>query len=254
MIEIYAANVERTIEYLTKVQRQQLLSLICVDRRNKINKLQIQNKKNISLLAGIMIEHKVREYIEKKQGKKIENLGIQYGEHGKPYLPQYPNIHFNLTHAGQFVVLAVGDEPMGIDMEECKKANMNLAKRCYHKEEYEKLRKLKENDWEECSIRFYQYWTMKESYLKYDGSGITRPLSELLMEPETGTVTGDSSVCFTFLRAIPKYIITLCSASFQKEEISYYTLESISLFLQSQGRSELLGSESFPYIDSFPSR
>lgn len=39
---------------------------------------------------------------------------ISYGCYGKPYLRDYPNAQFNISHSGQFVACAVSDRPIGV--------------------------------------------------------------------------------------------------------------------------------------------
>ena len=39
------------------------------------------------------------------------------GAHGKPYLKEYPLIHFNISHCMGLAVLAIGDCTVGIDAE-----------------------------------------------------------------------------------------------------------------------------------------
>ena len=36
---------------------------------------------------------------------------------GKPYFPQYPHIHFNLSHSRGAAVCALSGEPVGVDVE-----------------------------------------------------------------------------------------------------------------------------------------
>ena len=64
---------------------------------------------------------------------------------GKPYFPQYPHIHFNLSHSRGAAVCALSGEPVGVDVEllrppprrlagEMGAALTTLARRNYRKE------------------------------------------------------------------------------------------------------------------------
>ena len=55
-----------------------------------------------------------------------------------------PYIHFNMSHSGDYVVVAVSDEPIGIDIEHKTRNYESVAKRCFHKEEYDSIMKLNE--------------------------------------------------------------------------------------------------------------
>ena len=54
-------------------------------------------------------------YLEKV--REYSSLRIGIGEHGKPYLQDYPEVHFNLSHAGNRVMCVVSPEPAGCDIE-----------------------------------------------------------------------------------------------------------------------------------------
>ncbi len=53
---------------------------------------------------------------------KIGNERIVWGKnhYGKPYLNGYPNYYFNISHSGEFVVCAISNNPVGIDIEQIK--------------------------------------------------------------------------------------------------------------------------------------
>ena len=59
------------------------------------------------------------------------NFMIERGEFGKPYLRDFPELHFNVSHSGTKMVLAISHEmPVGIDIEQIKsrKSLENLVK------------------------------------------------------------------------------------------------------------------------------
>lgn len=123
---------------------------------------------------------------------------------GKPYLE---DIHFNLSHSGAWVVLAVGDSPLGVDVE-CFEAGRNpekLARRYFTGEECRWVG--------DSQDRFLRIWTAKESFLKYLGEGLRRPLDSFsVLEAED-------------IRAwrIPGAVLSLCAREFPE------TWEPVSL-------------------------
>ena len=94
---------------------------------------------------------------------------VETGPQGKPYLPEHPDIHFNLSHSGPWVVLAMGDSPVGVDVEcFCQNRNVEvLAKRQFTPEEQRFVGSSQE--------RFLRIWTAKEARLKWDGTGLRVP-------------------------------------------------------------------------------
>ena len=95
---------------------------------------------------------------------------IEKNDHGKPlFLSPYENIHFNISHSGDLVVMAIGDAPVGVDVERIGRAKdyMKLAKRFFYDQEYERLL-ASENSEEE----FYRIWTFREAFSKLVGVGL----------------------------------------------------------------------------------
>lgn len=93
---------------------------------------------------------------------------IAYGPYGKPYLRDYPNVHFNISHSGQYVVCAVADRPVGIDVQVIGVYRPDVAARVCCPEE---LARLGAND--DPATEFTKLWTRKEAHLKMLGRGIT---------------------------------------------------------------------------------
>ena len=102
---------------------------------------------------------------------------------GKPRIDGLEDFHFNLSHSGDRVVIAWGDSPVGVDVQEMRMdaGKEALAKRFFTGEEYDYIFEQPEL----AQDRFYQVWTGKESYLKYLGTGITRSLDSFsILSPE----------------------------------------------------------------------
>lgn len=115
------------------------------------------------------------------------------GEHGKPSLREYPDIHFNMSHCRAGIAVAVSDKPVGIDIEclgrlidKNGSLNMSLAEYVLSPEELEQV---VEGD---SDLVFTKFWTQKESLVKLTGTGIEDDLKQILsLHPE---VTIDTSV------------------------------------------------------------
>ena len=95
---------------------------------------------------------------------------------GKLYLKDQPEVQFNLSHSGRWVAVAWGSTPLGIDVEQLSmdEGKEQIARRYFHPHEQTYVFSA---SGEERERRFFQVWTMKESYLKYLGTGINRPLN-----------------------------------------------------------------------------
>lgn len=108
---------------------------------------------------------------------------VEKGEFGKPHLKGMPDFHYNLSHSGDWVVLAFGDTQVGVDIQkmEWDVGKERVARRFFSPQEQEYLFR-QENG---RKLRFYEIWTRKESWLKYLGTGIGKPLNSFsVFSPE----------------------------------------------------------------------
>ncbi len=115
-----------------------------------------------------------RKMLARLCGKAPMSLEFQRGEQGKPFLWGEAGLHFNISHTRDCVVCAVSDAPVGVDVEsEARHFDMaGLANRFFTSDEARYVF----SD-ENSQTRFLAVWSMKESYLKMLGSGITMPLN-----------------------------------------------------------------------------
>lgn len=98
------------------------------------------------------------------------------GGKGKPYLRDYPKMFFNFSHCAGGILCGISEGELGVDIEQVNPFKEKLAERVCHENEKKILGKQPE---EVRGALFGRIWTSKESYLKYLGCGIDRPLSSL---------------------------------------------------------------------------
>ncbi len=115
-----------------------------------------------------------RNVLAAQLGCRPAELEFERGEHGKPALAgefARSGLHFNLSHAGQRVILAVARVPVGVDIEHTRRSNdvMAIADRHFYGVELDELQAFAEHEQRE---RFFDYWTLKEAYMKARGEGI----------------------------------------------------------------------------------
>lgn len=128
-----------------------------------------------------------------KQALGLENFTVERTAKGKPYLPAQPDFCFNLSHSGDWVAIVWGNDPVGVDIEQLRSnpSGEQLARRCFCSDEQAYLFAASDD---ERTRRFFELWTMKESYLKYLGTGIDRPLSSFsVLKPQGLEVQFDLS-------------------------------------------------------------
>lgn len=108
------------------------------------------------------------------------HLELERDLYGKPFLPRHPDFHFNISHAGQWIVCAFSSDRIGVDIEHCKQISMEIADRFFTPSEYKGIMKLPPH---EQQLAFYKIWTQKESYIKAIGKGLTIPLNSIQAIP-----------------------------------------------------------------------
>ena len=106
---------------------------------------------------------------------------FSFNPHGKPALaaPELDHaLQFNLSHSGRRLVIAISKlSLLGVDIEMImpRQHLMAIARRHFSADEYQALTAL---DGDRRIQRFYDLWTLKESYVKACGKGLAIQLKE----------------------------------------------------------------------------
>jgi 4'-phosphopantetheinyl transferase len=92
-----------------------------------------------------------------------KDLCFTYGNYGKPALQAFTGIHFNLSHSGDWAMLAVTRSvPVGADIERMR-TNVDMASL---------LTRLHETDLPNTLPELYQAWTRREAKSKAAGGAL----------------------------------------------------------------------------------
>lgn len=101
-------------------------------------------------------------------------------DHGKPTLVSAPELDFNLTHGGDWVLVALArGVEVGVDVEAREPDRLDALDLEDVLSEAERQAVRAGDDEPDRLERFLTFWTRKEAYLKLRGLGITVPLAEL---------------------------------------------------------------------------
>ena len=118
-------------------------------------------------------------------------LDISCGKDGKPELVG-SGISFNLSHSGNFAACALSDSPIGLDIQTERDCDRRLSEKYFTAPE---RRFIEESENKACA--FTKLWCMKESAVKYIGTGLKTPLSSFSVDPEKGeTLLGGQRLYF----------------------------------------------------------
>lgn len=147
-------------------------------------------------------------------GGPMPPLEITCSEAGKPALQDGPA--FSLSHSGERVLCALSDEAVGADLQQLNPYNPALVRRFFSKEEAAWLEEQQERD-----LAFSLLWSLKESYVKFLGSGIAgvhldsftvRVLPDGLAQIDGSSVKLWYAVC-------DGYVMALCSDAYAEPDI-----------------------------------
>lgn len=155
-------------------------------------------------------------------GLSPEDYVLKRAEGGKPYLTGRPEqVFFNLSHSGEYVVCAFSSLDVGVDIEKIGGEKMDVAKRFFHQEEIRVLEAAGEDERKEL---FFKYWSVKESFLKYKGTGLRCPLSSFAVLNRDGDIhiRCGEEVLPVYVRECeidPGYTCFVCSEEAESPEI-----------------------------------
>ncbi|MGZ5450613.1 MAG: 4'-phosphopantetheinyl transferase family protein [Thermoanaerobaculia bacterium] len=128
---------------------------------------------------------------------------------------------FNVSHTHAMIVLAVTKgRTVGIDVENvrAREVSIDVADRYFARAE---VTALKAAPRQEQQVRFFEYWTFKESYIKARGMGLSLPLDKFAFHyPDDRAVEiaihrdlADDPARWQFwqFRPAPEYLVAICA-------------------------------------------
>ena len=129
--------------------------------------------------------------------KSLESLDIplfpvERDPWGKPYAVGREDVHFNLSHAGERVLCAVSPMPVGCDVEVINPRHARLGERYFCPSEQNFIREGQTEA--ERLERFYRLWTVKESFIKAVGRGLSLPMKDFCVAEADGGMSVSHTV------------------------------------------------------------
>ena len=168
----------------------------------------------------------VRQFYAARFKLKWQDIEFEYNEHSKPRLKSYPHHYFNISHSGDWVVVAFSDKEVGLDVEKVKGDRRKIADRFFTDSELKDLNSIK--DEQQQQLYFYQLWTLKESYMKAIGTGISMSLNSFAFVKENDkfklAFSGKDADWHFYSTPLEKdYFLSICA----KEEFSTDSLKLV---------------------------
>ncbi len=171
------------------------------------------------LLEKVNDKQKEKAFGYKNEADQIRSLASSYlinslssepllfNDTGKPFFENGP--FFNISHSGRYIVMAVSNKEVGVDIEENVERNMSALIRIFNEAE---AKMIKEH------ADFYYLWCAKESLIKCMGSSISK-VKEVPSLPLNGlkTFKGKDYQSKTFV--YEKHIISITRESNEDFEV-----------------------------------
>lgn len=148
---------------LTREQWESRLELLPEERQRRVRDCRLPEDRIRVIGAGCLLQYGLE-----REGIPREEQIFGKNPYGKPELLGKP-VQFSLSHGGNWAVCAVGNTPVGVDVE-TPRCSMEVAARWFPEEEVSLVEKLpaEEQKWALCRL-----WTAREAFLKALGCGLT---------------------------------------------------------------------------------
>ena len=185
-IELWTARMERP---LSDQEREAMLPLMPPARRERLLRMVNVEKQREPLCAYLILCLALRQRYGWKALPEVALTQL-----GKPYFPEYPDVHFNISHTSGAVLVGLSDQELGVDIEKIRPVGQRMMTRMARVSTAE---------------AFFQSWVRREARAKRSGNGVgTIRRSESPLQPgeayyELDTFPGYAAGLATRSRELP---------------------------------------------------
>jgi phosphopantetheinyl transferase len=142
-------------------------ALVTAEDRARLTPAMAERRRAEHLAGRALLRHAIAE----RTGRDASSLTLTVTATGKPECAGGP--HVSISHSGELVVCAVGDAPVGVDVETRPPRDVEaVAERYFTAAEARWIAT-------DPSSRFPMLWVLKEAYLKALGIGLSGGLDSL---------------------------------------------------------------------------
>lgn len=138
-------------------------------RREKTDLFVFDRDRRLSLGVELLLINALNDL-----GEDPGAIEVVSDSKGKPIL-RGSDTCFNLSHSGERVMCSVSDQDVGCDVEIISPIDLNIARNYFHGVEYDSISRC---EGEERFRMFFRFWTLKESFMKATGLGLSLGLDE----------------------------------------------------------------------------
>jgi 4'-phosphopantetheinyl transferase len=184
--ELDSGQIHLWLAYLGEITDPRLLAeyrtLLSEEELEKQQRFHFERDRHRYLITRAMVRTVLSKYAEVEP----REWRFDVNPYGKPSISaeheRARGIEFNVSHTDGLVVMGVArGRAIGVDVENVRtrRADIEIADRYFAAAEVAALRALRG---ERQHQRFFEYWTLKESYIKARGMGLSIPLDQFAFE------------------------------------------------------------------------
>jgi 4'-phosphopantetheinyl transferase len=222
---LHADNVQLWFAFCDEIADERLLAdyhrLLAEQERQRQARFHFARDRHRYLITRAL----VRTVLSRYAAVTPQDWRFTEDAYGRPHIANdhavAKRISFNVSHTRSLVVLGVSCErALGVDTEDVqtRRADLDIADRYFSADEVTQLRATPP---ELQQARFFEYWTLKESYIKARGLGLSLPLEQFgfdLAQPQRVRIRfhpplrdEPSRWAFWLLRAGTDHYVAVCA-------------------------------------------
>lgn len=170
--------------------------LLTTEESIKQQRYRFEKDRHDALITRAFVRDTLSHYVDIKP----EDWRFEKGDKDKPEIVNCPiPLRFNISHTKELIICAITlKDDIGCDVEYIERNNdvLNIADRYFSTSEVKELFSLPD---EQQRSRFFDYWTLKESYIKAWGMGLAIPLGDFsfhIKPNENATINSNIHLSF----------------------------------------------------------
>jgi len=165
-------------------------------------------------------------------------------------------LSFSVSHTQGLIVLGVSKgRPLGVDVENfaTRDISIDIAEHCLAPQEVAALREASDH---QQQYSFFEYWTLKESYIKARGMGFSLPLDRFCfhfvddhaLDLVLGSELGDDPSRWQFwqLQPTPQHLLAVCAERLNPQPLRLLVREIIPTVSERMLAPKLLRTSEMP--------
>ncbi len=202
---------------LEKVNWQQYLGTLPEPLQQSASRLRFTSDQQLHVFAWLLLRKQL-SVLGYQESELLQ--GLKRTSQNKPVLPGL-DWKFNLSHSGKRVMCALTQGEIGADIEQVRSVDFKGLSRVMNDAQWAQI-----SQHSTPMIKFFEYWTIKESVIKADGRGLSMNLKKMQITPQC--VHYGDQLWFYQLMDIPEYCACIAlERSFDPPQLTLRTVEEL---------------------------